>query len=82
MTRSVILVPPLIKYSAGPLLWPSLLKSAARLGGHQCQVVDLKAMYIKPRVSKRMVAVANLAECIATIAAVSTAAKQKTFIKS
>lgn len=53
MARAILLVPPLIKYSSGPLLGPALLKSAARLAGHECSVVDLNAHFIRPRVSKR-----------------------------
>ena len=52
-SRAILLVPPLIKYSSGPLLGPALLQSAARLAGHECSVVDLNAHYLQPRVSKR-----------------------------
>lgn len=51
---SIVLVPQFLKYSAGPLLGPTLLQSAARSRGHSCKVVDLNAMYIHPRVSKRV----------------------------
>jgi len=53
MTLATLLVPPIIKYSSGPLLGPALLQSAARLAGHECFIVDLNAHYIRPRVSKR-----------------------------
>jgi hypothetical protein len=32
--RAVLVVPPLLKYSAGPLLGPALLVAAARAAGH------------------------------------------------
>jgi hypothetical protein len=54
LTRmAVLLVPPFIKYNAGPLLGPSLLQSAARRRGHKCAVVDLNAHWIHPRASRR-----------------------------
>lgn len=53
MARALLLVPPFIKYSSGPMLGPALLQSAARLAGHECSVVDLNAHYIQPRVAKR-----------------------------
>jgi hypothetical protein len=46
-------VPPLIKYTSGPLLGPSLLQSAARLGGHKCEILDLNAHFLQPRAPKR-----------------------------
>jgi len=52
--QCVLLVPPFLKYSAGPLLGPSLLQSAARASGHKCKVVDLNARYLQPKVSKRL----------------------------
>mmetsp|Transcript_5973 Transcript_5973/g.17265 ORF Transcript_5973/g.17265 Transcript_5973/m.17265 type:complete len:491 (+) Transcript_5973:215-1687(+) len=53
-TKSILLVPPLIKYSAGPLLGPALLQSAAKSRGHVCKVIDLNAQYIQPRVMPRL----------------------------
>lgn len=46
MARALLIVPPLIKYTAGPLLGPSLLKSAAVARGHACQVLDLNAHWL------------------------------------
>ena len=46
MGRALIVVPPLIKYTAGPLLGPSLLQSAARNRGHSCSVLDLNAILL------------------------------------
>ena len=54
-TKSILLIPPFIKYNAGPLLGPSLLQSAARSCGYSCDVIDLNAMYIQPRAAKRIV---------------------------
>ena len=45
--RSLIVVPPLIKYSAGPLLGPALLQASALKRGHKCDVLDLNAHYIR-----------------------------------
>jgi hypothetical protein len=53
MARTVLIVPPLIKYSSGPLLGPSLLQSAARRGGHECSILDLNAHFLQPRTPKR-----------------------------
>ena len=47
MARGLLIVPPFIKYSAGPLLGPSLLHSAALNRGHTCSVIDLNASLIK-----------------------------------
>lgn len=46
-TRALLLVPPFIKYNAGPLLGPALLASAARSRGHHCRVLDLNAKWIR-----------------------------------
>lgn len=54
MARALVIVPPFIKYSAGPLLGPALLKSAATRRGHACNVLDLNALYIQPRVIPRL----------------------------
>jgi hypothetical protein len=53
MARTVLIVPPLIKYTSGPLLGPSLLQSAARRGGHECSILDLNAHFLQPRAPKR-----------------------------
>ena len=52
--KSILVVPPFLKYSAGPLLGPALLQSAAKARGHCCRLLDLNARYIQPRVSKRL----------------------------
>lgn len=52
-SRAVLIVPPFLKYSAGPLLGPSLLQSAARSHGFVCDVLDMNAHYIQPRVAQR-----------------------------
>ncbi len=48
MARALLLVPPLVKYSAGPLLGPALLAGAARAGGHDASVLDLNIRWIGP----------------------------------
>jgi len=53
-SRALILVPPFLKYTAGPLLGPALLKSAASKSGHLCSVLDLNAKYLSPRTEKRI----------------------------
>jgi hypothetical protein len=53
LARTVIIVPPLIKYTSGPLLGPSLLQSAARRGGHECSILDLNAHFLHSRAPKR-----------------------------
>lgn len=45
--RTLIVVPPLLKYSAGPLLGPALLAAAARAGGHEADVLDLSIRWIR-----------------------------------
>ncbi|KAL7570350.1 hypothetical protein ACA910_017191 [Epithemia clementina (nom. ined.)] len=47
MPRGLLVVPPFIKYNAGPLLGPCLLQSAARNRGHSCSVLDLNAILIQ-----------------------------------
>mmetsp|Transcript_25354 Transcript_25354/g.51694 ORF Transcript_25354/g.51694 Transcript_25354/m.51694 type:complete len:484 (+) Transcript_25354:464-1915(+) len=54
MSAALVVVPPFVKYSAGPLLGPALLASAATRRGHACNVVDLNALYIMPRVAPRL----------------------------
>ena len=54
-SRALLVVPPFMKYSAGPLLGPALLQTAAESRGHVCRVVDLNARYIQPRASPRLV---------------------------
>lgn len=47
MARALLIVPPFLKYSAGPLLGPALLKARAIQRGHSCSVVDMNAYYIR-----------------------------------
>ena len=42
-----MVVPPFIKYNAGPLLGPALLQAAAFAKGHVCDVLDLNAIWIQ-----------------------------------
>jgi hypothetical protein len=51
--RALIVVPPFIKYNAGPLLGPHLLQAAARSHGHSCSVLDLNALWIQRHVAKQ-----------------------------
>jgi len=55
MARALLIVPPFIKYSAGPLLGPALLQSAARQRGHTCSVLDLNAHFIRKQSPGRAV---------------------------
>lgn len=45
--RALLIVPPLLKYSAGPLLGPALLVAAARAAGHEAEVLDLSIRWIR-----------------------------------
>lgn len=45
--RALLIVPPLLKYSAGPLLGPALLVAAARAGGHEADALDLSIRWIR-----------------------------------
>jgi hypothetical protein len=49
VSRALILIAPLIKYTAGPLLGPAMLAGAGRAAGHVVDVLDLNAEYIAPR---------------------------------
>lgn len=53
MARALLVVPPFIKYTAGPLLGPSLSKAAALKHGHSCTILDLNAHYIVLRQAGR-----------------------------
>lgn len=46
MTRAIVVVPPFLKVTAGPLLGPALLVGAARRDGHEAEVVDLNAAWL------------------------------------
>lgn len=47
MARALLIVPPFLKYSAGPLLGPALLKARAVQRGHWCSILDLNAHFIR-----------------------------------
>jgi len=47
VARALIVVPPFLKYSAGPLLGPALLVAAARAAGHEADVLDLSIRWIR-----------------------------------
>lgn len=46
---AIIIVPPLLKYAAGPLLGPAVLKGAAEAAGHRVRVLDLNIRYLRSR---------------------------------
>ncbi|NUQ77237.1 MAG: radical SAM protein [Polyangiaceae bacterium] len=52
-SRALLVVPPLLKYSAGPLLGPTLLASAARARGHEATVLDLNIRFIQAHLPQR-----------------------------
>jgi hypothetical protein len=52
--RSVIVVPPLLKYPAGPLLGPAMLAAAAAKAGHRADVLDLNIRYLASRLGSEM----------------------------
>ena len=45
--KGIVLIPPLLKYLAGPLLGAALLRGAAEACGHALRVVDLNARYLR-----------------------------------
>lgn len=47
MARAVLVVPPLVKYAAGPLLGPCMLAGAARQHGHDADVLDLNNRWLR-----------------------------------
>ncbi|MBL8618295.1 MAG: hypothetical protein JNM72_21960 [Deltaproteobacteria bacterium] len=47
MTVALLIVPPLLKYAAGPLLGPALLAGAGRSAGHDVQVLDLNIRFLR-----------------------------------
>jgi hypothetical protein len=51
--KALLLVPPFLKYSGGPLLGVELLKQSARKQGHVCSVLDLNAHWIRRECSHR-----------------------------
>ncbi len=52
--RALLVVPPLLKYSAGPLLGPALLVAAARAAGHDADTLDLSIRWIRERIPSEM----------------------------
>lgn len=50
MARALIIVPSLLKYSAGPLLGPALLVAAARAVGHDADTLDLSIRWLRERI--------------------------------
>lgn len=48
--RALLVVPPLLKYSAGPLLGPALLVAAARATGHYADTLDLSIRWLRERI--------------------------------
>lgn len=53
-SRALVIVPPLLKYSAGPLLGPALLVAAARASGHEADVLDLSIRWIRAHLPPRI----------------------------
>jgi len=49
MTHALLIVPPFLKYAAGPLLGPAQLAGAGRAAGHDIQVRDLNIALIRSR---------------------------------
>ncbi len=43
---ALLLVPPFLKYVAGPLLGPSMLAGAGRAAGHRVDIIDLNARFL------------------------------------
>lgn len=53
MAGAVIIVPPFLKFVAGPLLGPAMLAGAGREAGHRVEVIDMNATFIEERRSNR-----------------------------
>lgn len=51
--HALLVVPPLIKYAAGPLLGPAMLAAAARRRGHEATTLDLNIRYLDERLVRR-----------------------------
>lgn len=49
MANAILLVPPLLKIAYGPLLGPAMLIGAAVEAGHDVQLLDLNAVWIRER---------------------------------
>ncbi|MBX3317759.1 MAG: cobalamin-dependent protein [Phycisphaeraceae bacterium] len=48
----LLLVPPLIKYAAGPLLGPAMLKGAAAAAGLHVRLIDMNIRYLRDRLTQ------------------------------
>jgi len=55
MTRALLIVPPFLKYAAGPPLGPAQLVGAGRKAGHDVQVLDLNIALIRSRLPTDLV---------------------------
>lgn len=55
MARALLIVPPLLKYAAGPLLGPALLAGAAASAGHEVAVLDLNIRFLREHIDTRVV---------------------------
>ena len=55
MARALLVVPPFIKYNAGPLLGPALLQAAAETHGHDCSTLDLNAIWMHSQLNARAI---------------------------
>lgn len=51
--HALLVVPPLVKYAAGPLLGPAMLAAAARRSGHEATTLDLNIRYLHERLVRR-----------------------------
>ncbi|MCK6505660.1 radical SAM protein [Myxococcota bacterium] len=47
MATALLIIPPLLKYAAGPLLGPALLAGAASAAGHEVVVADLNVRFLR-----------------------------------
>lgn len=47
MATALLIVPPLLKYAAGPLLGPSILAGVAEASGHRVDVLDLNIDFLR-----------------------------------
>jgi hypothetical protein len=52
VSRALVIVPPLLKYTAGPLLGPAMLAGAGRAAGHAVEVLDLNAHFLVQRIGR------------------------------
>jgi len=54
MTRAFVVVPPILKYSAGPLLGPAQLAGAGQEAGHEVEVIDLNIHLLRERLPNEL----------------------------